>query len=178
MAPVKNGRSHPRKETVVFPPRVLLVQVDSEVETGLHLTLERHGFRVVTKATIKDALACISELKFAALICDLHLPAAGDGFTLLNAMRHLHPDAVSIIMSDYAPLRESLAELLRDPSLERLVPLRELRCLIPHLVMQCLHAQHRTHAVERPTDRSHRPSQPIKLNRVPSRDPHQGHEVR
>src|SRR5436309_2265459 len=111
MGPVTNSIP-PKTEQGMSPPRVLLVQINSEVESSLHVTLERHGFRVVTKATIKEALACLTELNFAALICDLHLPAAGDGFTLLNAMRHLHPDAVSIIMSDYAPLRESLAELL------------------------------------------------------------------
>src|SRR5882724_4978720 len=111
MAPATNNIP-PKTEQVIFPPRVLLVQVNSGVESRLHVTLERYGFRVVTKSTIKEALACLTELNFAALICDLHLPAAGDGFTLLNAMRHLHPEAVSIIMSDYAPLRESLAELL------------------------------------------------------------------
>ena len=92
--------------------RVLLVQADSDGASGLHTALERRELEVVPKSTLTEALRCIVTENFAALICDLHLPAAGDGFTLINAMHHLHPEAVTMIMSAYPALKESLASLL------------------------------------------------------------------
>ena len=93
-------------------PIVLLVQTDAAQRSDLHSILERNGFRVVPRASVADALLCLPAENFAALICDLQLPAAGDGFTLINAMRHLHPEAISVTMSKYPALRESLVELL------------------------------------------------------------------
>jgi DNA-binding response OmpR family regulator len=92
--------------------RVLLAQVGSSAPSDLHRALERDGYQVISRPTIKEALFCLANEKFAALICDLHLPAAGDGFTLLNAMRHFHPDAITVIMSAYPALRESMSALL------------------------------------------------------------------
>ena len=91
---------------------VLLVQIDSSPPSDLHRALEREGFRVIARSTIREALICVAKEKFVALICDLHLPAAGDGFTLVNAMRHFHADAITVIMSDYPALRESVSALL------------------------------------------------------------------
>src|SRR5579859_5058088 len=92
--------------------RVLLVQSDSSEPSALRGALEREGFQVVAQSTIRAALSCVAAETFVALICDLHLPAAGDGFTLVNAMRHFHPDAITVIMSNYPALRESVSALL------------------------------------------------------------------
>ena len=96
----------------VSAPKVLLVQSDSTVLSDLHEALERDGFQVVQRSTIREALNCIASERFEALICNLHLPTAGDGFTLVNAMRHIHPAAITMIMSDYPALRESVSALL------------------------------------------------------------------
>ena len=80
---------------------------------ALHGALERDGFQVVAKFSVAEALSSLAaDGEFAALVCRLHLPFAGDGFTLVNAMRHLHPDAITIILSDYPALRESVSALL------------------------------------------------------------------
>jgi DNA-binding response OmpR family regulator len=100
------------QEKRVRHSRVLLVQVDSSVPSALHLALERSDFQVVARATIREALKCIATEKFSALVCDLHMPSAGDGFTLVNAMRHFHPAAITMIMSDYPALRESVSALV------------------------------------------------------------------
>src|SRR6185437_8198324 len=114
------------------PSRVLLAQANSHATSDLHSTLVRNGFQVVAKSTIKEALSCLAAEEFAALICDLHLPAAGDGFTLVNAMRHFHPDAITMIMSDYPALRESLSALLpqADEVLVTPVPLQDVVVLL------------------------------------------------
>lgn len=101
-----------QEQHIPFRSRILLVQIDSVNQSALDAALQRSGFHVVTKSTLKDALSCIAAETFDALICDLHLPQAGDGFTIVNAMRHFHPTAINMIMSDYPALRESISSLL------------------------------------------------------------------
>jgi CheY-like chemotaxis protein len=57
----------------------------------LKAALERCGFDVVAVATVRDALRCIATQTFDVLLSDLHMPHAGDGFTVVSAMRHTHP---------------------------------------------------------------------------------------
>src|SRR5689334_11529154 len=120
--------------------RILLVQADAEhASNGLRRALERKGHEVVVKATITESLGCVTAERFAALICDLHLPAAGDGFTLVNAMHHCHPQAVTMVMSSYPALKESLATLLPQADevlvtpipTHRIVELLEARLRVP-----------------------------------------------
>ena len=127
MARSITSKAAPQQEHVLAPARVLLAQNGSP-PSDLQKTLERNGFQVVAKSTIKESLRCLTSEKFAALICDLHLPAAGDGFTLVNAMRHTHPDAVTMILSDYPALRESVSALLpqADEVLVTPIPLQDI----------------------------------------------------
>ncbi len=117
-----------QREHVLAPQRVLLVQNSSPTPSDLQETLERNGFQVVAKSTIKTSLKCLTSEEFAALICDLHLPAAGDGFTLINSMRHTHPNAITMIMSAYPALRESVSALLpqADEVLVTPIPLQDI----------------------------------------------------
>ena len=101
-----------QEQHVPFRSRVLLVQINSVNQGALDGALQRSGFDVVTKSTIKDALGCIASETFDAMICDLHLLEAGDGFTMVNAIRRFHPNAITMIMSDYPILRESVSSLL------------------------------------------------------------------
>lgn len=117
-----------QEEHTSFPFRVLLVQINSEDQSALHAVLKSNDFHVVTRSTIKDALSCLAAETFDALICDLHLPEAGDGFTLVNAMRHFHPKAITIVMSNYPALRESISALLpqADEILVAPIPLQDV----------------------------------------------------
>jgi hypothetical protein len=40
------------------------------------------------------------------------MPLAGDGFTLVSAMRHTHPEALTIVLSGYPALSEAMAAIL------------------------------------------------------------------
>ena len=93
-------------------PQILLVQADSSGPSALASAFKRSGFEVVATSTVKQAVILLTAQKFSALVCDLHIPAPGDGFTLVNAMRHFHPDAITVIMSRYPALRESMCALL------------------------------------------------------------------
>lgn len=100
------------QENVLPLPRLLLVQKRSEDSSRLQEVLERNAFEVVSVRNVKDALHTLSQDPYAVLVCDLHIPNAGDGFTLVNAMRHFHPKAVTLVISDYPTLRESMSSLV------------------------------------------------------------------
>ena len=72
-------------------PRVLLAEDDDAVRDMLRTSLERDGFEVVAVAGVCEALSRIATESFDVLLSDLHMPQAGDGFTVVSAMRHTHP---------------------------------------------------------------------------------------
>lgn len=117
-----NG-SHAQYEKAPISSNILLVQIDSSLQSALQGALERNGFRVVAKSKITEALKSVVAEKFGALICDLHLPTAGDGFTLINAMRHFHPDAITMTLSNYPALKESVSALLPQADEVLLTPM-------------------------------------------------------
>ena len=73
--------------------------------------MERDGFEVVAVASVSEALSRIATEKFDVLLSDLHMPQAGDGFTVVSAMRHTHPNAVTLVLSGYPALDEALAAI-------------------------------------------------------------------
>ena len=93
-------------------PRVLIVEDDDAVLMMLQEGLQRDGFEVVTASNVRDALRCIAAERFDVLLSDLHLPLAGDGFTLVSAMRHTHPDALTVVLSGYPALDEAMSAIL------------------------------------------------------------------
>jgi len=74
--------------------------------------LKRDGFEVVTAANVSDALRHIATRKFDVLLSDLHMPLPGDGFTLVSAMRHTHPEALTVVLTGYPALDEAMAAIL------------------------------------------------------------------
>jgi DNA-binding response OmpR family regulator len=93
-------------------PRVLIVEDDESVLMMLREGLQRDGFEVVAASNVRDALRHIAAEKFDVLLSDLHLPLAGDGFTLVSAMRHTHPEALTVVLSGYPALEEAMAAIL------------------------------------------------------------------
>jgi DNA-binding response OmpR family regulator len=93
-------------------PRVLVVDDDDSVRLMLQEVLQRDGFDVVVASNVRDALKHIATETFDVLLSDLHLPLAGDGFTLVSAMRHTHPDALTVILSGYPAVDEAMSAIL------------------------------------------------------------------
>ena len=92
-------------------PRILLAEDDDAVRDMLQTALERDGFEVVAVANVRAALLCIATDNFDALLSDLHMPNAGDGFTVVSAMRHTHPQAVTLVLSGYPAIDEALSAI-------------------------------------------------------------------
>jgi DNA-binding response OmpR family regulator len=93
-------------------PRVLVVDDDEAIRVMVQEGLQRDGFEVVAASNVSDALRHIATEKFDVLLSDLHMPLAGDGFTLVSAMRHTHPKALTVVLSGYPALSEAMATIL------------------------------------------------------------------
>jgi DNA-binding response OmpR family regulator len=92
--------------------RVLVVEDNEAVCLMLREGLQRDGFEVVAASNVRDALRLIATETFDVLLSDLHMPLAGDGFTVVSAMRHTHPEALTVVLSGYPALDEAMAAIL------------------------------------------------------------------
>jgi DNA-binding response OmpR family regulator len=92
--------------------RVLVVDDDDGVRLMVQAGLQRDGFEVVTASNVSDALRHIATEHFDVLLSDLHMPLAGDGFTVVSAMRHTHPKALTMVLSGYPALDEAMAAIV------------------------------------------------------------------
>ena len=94
--------------------RVLLVDDDSAVRGMMHEALTRKGFEVVAAESVPKALKYIATESFDVLVTDLHMPAPGDGFTVVSAMRHSQPEALTMLISGYPDVQSAMAAILLE----------------------------------------------------------------
>jgi DNA-binding response OmpR family regulator len=94
--------------------RVLLVDDDDAVRGMMNRTLELKGFDVVVAASVTEALRRIATESFDVLITDLHMPNPGDGFTVVTAMRHSQPNALTLLVSGYPDVQSAMAAILLE----------------------------------------------------------------
>src|ERR1700674_3191031 len=104
MTPTEPGAAH----------RVLLVDDDAAVRAMMNQGLERKGFKVVAAASVTEALRQIATESFDVLISDLHMPNPGDGFTVVSAMRHSQPNALTMLVSGYPDVQSAMAAILLE----------------------------------------------------------------
>lgn len=97
---------------VMEKTRLLLVDDDEMLRETLALILEQGDFEVESAANVKEALKLIGARNFDVLLSDLHMPSAGDGLTVVSAMRHSNPKAVTIIFSAYPEMKRAAAAIL------------------------------------------------------------------
>jgi DNA-binding response OmpR family regulator len=94
--------------------RVLLVDDDSAVLAMMIQGLERKRFEVVAASSVTEALGRIATENFDVLITDLHMPDPGDGFTVVSAMRHSQPNALTLLVSGYPDVQGAMAAILLE----------------------------------------------------------------
>jgi DNA-binding response OmpR family regulator len=94
--------------------KVLLVDDDDAVRAMMNATLQHKGFKVVTAASVTEALKHIATESFDVLITDLHMPNPGDGFTVVTAMRHSQPNALTLLVSGYPDVQSAMAAILME----------------------------------------------------------------
>jgi DNA-binding response OmpR family regulator len=94
--------------------KVLLVDDDDAVLAMMTATLTHKGFDVVAVSSVTEALRHITTESFDVLITDLHMPNPGDGFTVVTAMRHSQPDALTLLVSGYPDVQSAMAAILLE----------------------------------------------------------------
>jgi ActR/RegA family two-component response regulator len=67
--------------------KVLVVDDDKALLSSLGQILEHHEFEVTTANTVVEA--------------HLHMPGPGDGLTVVSAMRHANPKAITMLLSSF-----------------------------------------------------------------------------
>jgi CheY-like chemotaxis protein len=113
--PIWKGKVRPvivQERCLMSPHRILVVEDDDSVRLMLREGLQRDGFEVVAASNVPDALGHIASQPFDVLLSDLHMPLAGDGFTVVSAMRHTHPNAVTFVLSGYPAIAEAMSAIV------------------------------------------------------------------
>jgi CheY-like chemotaxis protein len=91
---------------------ILLVDDDEVLRHTLATVLQEHGFEVTTAASVPEALKLISAGSYDVLLSDLHMPGKGDGLTVVSAMRHANPGAVTILLSAFPEMDAAAQAIL------------------------------------------------------------------
>jgi DNA-binding response OmpR family regulator len=99
-------------DELLVVPKVLVVDDDESTRDTLNVILESSGFQVVMASNVNDALKLISSQNFDVLLSDLHMPNVGDGLTVVSAMRHANPKAITLILSSYPAMKEAAEAIL------------------------------------------------------------------
>jgi ActR/RegA family two-component response regulator len=112
--------------------KILLVDDDELVSETLKTILEMNQFHVSVAGNVVEALHLIDTQTFDALLSDLHMPGAGDGLTVISAMRHKHPDTITLLFTGYPALKEAMDAILlqADEILVKPMPIPEIISLI------------------------------------------------
>jgi DNA-binding response OmpR family regulator len=108
---------------------ILLVDDDEIIRHTLSKLLTHEGFEVTTAASVSEALGLINSDVYDVLLSDLHMPGAGDGLTVVSAMRHANPKAVTMLLSSF-PEMEAAAHAILAQADDILVKPIELSALV------------------------------------------------
>jgi CheY-like chemotaxis protein len=90
----------------------LVVDDDEVGRETLCTILQNYRFEVTCAANVSQALKFISSQKYDVLLSDLHMPGAGDGLTVVSAMRHANPEAVTLLLSAFPEMSAAANAIL------------------------------------------------------------------
>src|ERR1700733_4993510 len=127
--------------------RVLLVDDDEIVRLSLSFVLEQSGFAVTSAHNVPEALKYISSESFDVLLTDLHMPGAGDGLTVVSAMRHANPMAVTLLLSAF-PEMTAAAQAIMHQADEILVKPMNLLSLVQIIRQRVANGPQRQREIE------------------------------
>src|ERR1700742_2315839 len=81
----------------------------------LTAALEQSGFSVTCAAGVPEALKFISGPdSYDVLLSDLHMPGAGDGLTVVSAMKHANPAAATLLLSAFPEMTAAAQAILQQ----------------------------------------------------------------
>jgi CheY-like chemotaxis protein len=91
---------------------ILLVDDDDALRQTLAAVLQEHGYDVTTAGSVPEALKLITAGSYDVLLSDLHMPGRGDGLTVVSAMRHSNPQAITILLSAFPEMDAAAQAIL------------------------------------------------------------------
>jgi DNA-binding response OmpR family regulator len=114
--------------------RILLVDDDEIVCSTLAALLRGYEFEVTTAVRVSEALKFLSSETYDVLLSDLHMPGAGDGLTVVSAMRHANPKAITMLLSAFPEMDAAAQAILlqADEILIKPMDIKELVAAIRH----------------------------------------------
>jgi CheY-like chemotaxis protein len=128
--------------------KVLLVDDDEVIRSSLSGVLEQSGFAVTTAPNVPKALKLITGPDtYDVLLSDLHMPGAGDGLTVVSAMRHANPLAVTLLLSAF-PEMTAAAQAIMHQADEILVKPMDLLTLVQIIRQRVANGPQRQREIE------------------------------
>jgi DNA-binding response OmpR family regulator len=127
--------------------KLLLVDDDAAIRSSLASILKLHDFDTRAAATVSEALYLISTESFDVLVSDLHMPGAGDGLTVISAMRHANPKAVTLLLSAFPEMNAAANAILLQTD-EILVKPMDVLTLVAVIKQRLMLGPPRTRIVE------------------------------
>jgi CheY-like chemotaxis protein len=109
---IQLGANRLKKRTAMQGTKILLVDDDEAVRHMYEGIFATKGFSVTSAASVQEALKHISGASFDVLLSDLHMPGAGDGLTVVSAMRHANPQAVTLLLSAFPQMEAATRAIL------------------------------------------------------------------
>jgi CheY-like chemotaxis protein len=91
---------------------ILLVDDDEVLRQTLAAALQQYGYDVTTADSVPEALKLITAGSYDVLLSDLHMPGRGDGLTVVSAMRHANPKAITILLSAFPEMNAAAQAIL------------------------------------------------------------------
>jgi CheY-like chemotaxis protein len=91
---------------------ILLVDDDEIIRHTLSKLLRHQGFTVTAAGSVLEALTLINSGVYDVLLSDLHMPGAGDGLTVVSAMRHSNPKAVTMLLTSFPEMEAAAHAIL------------------------------------------------------------------
>lgn len=86
---------------------ILVVDDDQVIRDCLTEFLKIEGFKTGAVATVKEATAELEKQDYALVITEINLPD-GDGFQLLDIVRHNHPQTVVVVITGYGTIESAV----------------------------------------------------------------------
>ena len=133
------------------PTSVLVVDDEPGIRTALRANFLRHGWRVETAGSVRDAVRNLEGKEFDLVVTDIRMPD-GTGMEVMQSVRQLSPGTAVILLTAYGSVPDAV-NAMRDGALDYLtkpISFEQLQAAAARVMHR---AKQMTSAVETPAAR-------------------------
>jgi len=99
-------------------PSVMVVDDEPGIRTALRANFLRHGWRVETAASVREAIRNVEGREFSLVVSDMRMPD-GTGMEVMRAARKAWPETAVILLTAYGSVPDAVSAM-RDGALDYL----------------------------------------------------------